>query len=345
MEQLPAEYVIDFENITTTGGLGRRSIRSRTLFETRAVDGSMGFRGRARVTSFLGWLRASQAILLEASIVPAFVGTAAAVGSGARFDALRLALILVSLVGIQVGANLFKGYYEGRERPGPAAAPGSWLAFDSGAASSTVDPAKVLRVGRTAFLVGIVAGIALVLLTQILILLAFGLAGAALAWSYSSPPLRLSYRGMGELSTFLAFGPIMTVGATVAFGGGGIRESVLASVVLGLLASAISFARSFPNRDEDASKGKRTPVTILGPQSARRIFYGLLFAPYLVGVAWVPVARGFLWIVTLIVCVLVIYRLLPGATSLRGMERIIAMTIATHALVGVALVYDLIAGS
>jgi 1,4-dihydroxy-2-naphthoate octaprenyltransferase len=135
------------------------------------------------------------------------------------------------------------------------------------------------------------------------------------------------------------------VGATVALGGDGIRDSLLASIVLGFLASAISFARYFPNREEDASKGKRTPITIFGPDTSRRIFYGLLFAPYLVGVAWVPVARGFLWIVTLIVCVLVIYRLFPAATSVRSLERIIALTIATHALVGVALVYDLIAGS
>lgn len=305
----------------------------------------MGFLARRRAVPFLAWLRASQAILLGASIVPALVGTAAAVGSGARFDPIRLGLILVSLIGIQVGANLFKVYYEGRDRRGPPAAPGSWLAFDSGVASGSLDPATVFRVGRAWFVAGVVAGLVLVLVTQIPILLAFGLVGAALAWSYSSPPLRLSYRGIGELSTFLAFGPIMTVGATVAFGGAGIHDSLLASLVLGLLASAIAFTRYFPNRDEDASKGKRTPVTILGPDTSRRVFYGLLFAPYLIGVAWVPIARGFLWIVTLIVCVLVIYRLVPGATSIRGMERIIAMTIATHALVGVALVYDLMAGS
>jgi 1,4-dihydroxy-2-naphthoate octaprenyltransferase len=298
-----------------------------------------------RVPQLLRWLRASQAILFEASIVPALVGMAAALGAGAGFDPVRLALILVSLVGIQAGANLFKGYYEGRDRCGPPSAQGSWLAFDSGVASVALDPSTVLRVGRACFLVGVVAGLAVVALAQAPILLAFGVAGAVLAWSYSSPPLQLSYRGIGELSTFLAFGPIMTVGATVAFGGAGIRDSLLASIVLGFLASAISFARYFPNRDEDASKGKRTPVTIFGPDTSRRIFYGLLFAPYLVGVVWVPVARGFLWIVTLIVCVLFIYRLFPAATSMRSWERIIALTIATHALVGVALVYDLIAGS
>src|SRR5205809_2978023 len=54
------------------------------------------------------WIRASQAILFEASILPAIVGTAAAIHGGAPFQAVSLGLILLSLVGIQAGANLLK---------------------------------------------------------------------------------------------------------------------------------------------------------------------------------------------------------------------------------------------
>jgi len=223
------------------------------------------------------WIRASQAILFEASILPAIVGTAAAIHGGAPFRAVPLGLILLSLIGIQAGANLLKGYFEGRDRSSPPSSPGSWFAFDSAAAVHlTRDPRTVLRLGRLSFAIGVGAGLLLVLLTMNLALLFFGIAGAVLAWSYSSPPLQLSYRGVGEISTFLAFGPIMTVGATVAFGGAGIRDSLFASVVLGLLASAISFARYFPNRAEDSEKGKRTPVTSLGFPGARRLFLGLL---------------------------------------------------------------------
>src|SRR5437773_1183354 len=165
----------------------------------------------------LDWIRASQAILFEASIVPAFVGTAAAVGAGASFEPFRFGLILVSLVGIQAGANLFKGFYEGQDRSAPPSSEGSWFAFDSAAATKlTRDPRTVLLVGYACFGLGALAGLGLVVLTRNPLLLAFGLAGAFLAWSYSSPPLKLSYRGIGEIATFLAFGPIMTVAATVA---------------------------------------------------------------------------------------------------------------------------------
>lgn len=291
----------------------------------------------------IAWVRASQAILFEASIVPAIAGTAAAVGSGAAFRPEYLGLILLSLVGIQAGANLFKGYYEGLDRSVPPSSPGAWFAFDSGAAIGlTRDPKTVLRAGRACFVVGVVAGLGLVAITANLVLLAFGLGGAVLAWSYSSPPLKLSYRGIGEISTFLAFGPIMTVGATVAFGGAGVESSVFASLILGFLAAAISFARYFPNREEDIAKGKRTPVTLLGVRRATVAFVALLLAPYLVGALWLVRGGGILWMPVSAVFVAFVGLSVWRAKGRSGGYRtVIALTIATHFLVGLSLIADL----
>jgi 1,4-dihydroxy-2-naphthoate octaprenyltransferase len=293
----------------------------------------------------VAWIRASQAILFEASIVPAIVGTAAAVHAGARFNAVWFGLIVVSLVGIQAGANLFKGFYEGRDRSVPPSSAGSWFAFDSAAATNlTAHPGDVLRIGRVCFAIGVAAGLLLVVLTSNAILFAFGIAGAILAWSYSSPPMQLSYRGIGEISTFLAFGPVMTLGATVAFGGAGLVESALASVVLGFLAAAISFARYFPNREEDASKGKRTPVTIFGFEKARRIFFGLLLAPLLFGILWYAFGGGILWIGLLLGASIAIVRTFPTQEKGARFDGVIAATIAAHIVVGLAIVVDLAMG-
>jgi len=291
----------------------------------------------------IAWVRASQTILFEASIVPALAGTAAAVGSGAAFRPEYLGLILLSLVGIQAGANLFKGYYEGLDRSVPPSSPGAWFAFDSGAAIGlTRDPKTVLRAGSVCFAVGIVAGLGLVAITANLVLLAFGLGGAVLAWSYSSPPLKLSYRGIGEISTFLSFGPIMTVGATVAFGGAGVESSAFASLTLGFLAAAISFARYFPNREEDLAKGKRTPVTLLGVRRATRAFVALLLAPYPVGALWLVRGGGILWMPILAVFVALIGLSLRRARGRSGEYRTaIALTIASHFVVGISLIAEL----
>ena len=293
----------------------------------------------------LEWIRASQAILFEASLVPASVGTATALRAGARFDGVWFVLILTSLVGIQAGANLFKGFFEGQGRSVGPASSGSWLAFDSGAATKlTRDPRKVLRIGQGCFALGAAAGLLLVLLTRNPVLLGFGVAGAILAWSYSSPPLQLSYRGAGEISTFIAFGPIMTIGATIAFGGPGLSESAFASMVLGFLAAAISFARYFPNRAEDASKGKRTPVTILGFERARRLFLSLMLAPLVVGFGWYLVGGGLLWILAFLGFAVAILRVFPRNEAMERLERVIAWTLAAHLFVGLAIIVDLAAG-
>src|SRR5438132_13111180 len=92
----------------------------------------------------------------------------------------------------------------------------------------------------------------------------------------------------------------MTVGATVVFGGAGLTRSIGASIVLGFLAAAISFARYFPNREEDRAKGKRTPVTILGECRATKVFDGLLLAPFPIGAPLLFLRGGGVWMILLV---------------------------------------------
>ena len=293
----------------------------------------------------VAWIRASQAVLFEASLVPACVGTAAAVAAGSPFNALDFLLILVSLVAIQAGANLLKGYYEAQERSVPPASAGSWVAFDSGAAVGLArDPRNVLRVAWVGLGLGVAAGLLLVAITRSLVLLAFGVAGFVLAWSYSSPPLQLSYRGIGELSTFFAFGPIMTVGATVAFGTQGVLGSFLASLILGFLAAGISYSRYFPNEAEDRSKGKHTPVTRLGPQKALSLLVILWWAP--LGVALLVYSQypPFVYALLPLPLLLGASATMPRALKAgRGFSVPIGLTVLAHIAAGVGLVLAFLA--
>lgn len=292
----------------------------------------------------IAWVRASQAVLFEAAIVPACVGTAAAAAAGSRFDPLYLSLILLSLVAIQAGANLLKGYYESQDRSVPPSSAGSWIAFDSGAAVGlATEPRTVLRVAWACMALGVAAGLALVALTRSPLLLAFGVAGFVLAWSYSSPPLRLSFRGIGELSTFLAFGPVMTVGATVAFGTAGVPVSLLASLILGFLAAAISFSRYFPNEPEDRAKGKRTPVTMFGTRRAASLLVGLWWAPLGITLLWISQDPRLLLAAGSIPLLILACALLPGSLSRsRPFSTAIGLTVLAHLLAGAGIVAALL---
>jgi 1,4-dihydroxy-2-naphthoate octaprenyltransferase len=165
--------------------------------------------------------------------------------------------------------------------------------FDAGALGRTGLPQEAARRATLAlFAGGALLGLVVVAATRDALLLLLGLGGAFLAYSYSGPPLKLSYRGVGEAATFLAFGPLMVWGAYRAQAPGGpwlagptqggvlflTWEAFWVGLAFGALAAMVSFARYFPAEEEDRKKGKRTPVVALGAARASRIFAALAAA-------------------------------------------------------------------
>jgi 1,4-dihydroxy-2-naphthoate octaprenyltransferase len=110
-----------------------------------------------------------------------------------------------------------------------------------------------------------------------------------LASQYSWPPLRLSYRYLGELVIFLLFGPALVMGGYYIQTG--IFPSVPAVVVslpFGLLVMAILFANEIPDYEVDRTAGKRTWVALSGHDRAY-IIYGVL-----IGLSMLAIAGGIL---------------------------------------------------
>jgi len=95
-----------------------------------------------------------------------------------------------------------------------------------------------------------------------------GLAGATLAFFYHAPPLRLAYRGFGELAVAISYGPIIAAGTYLVQRGYIDRDVILTSAPLGLAIMAFLWINEFPDSRADALAGKRTLVVRLGRQSA-----------------------------------------------------------------------------
>lgn len=70
-------------------------------------------------------------------------------------------------------------------------------------------------------------------------------------------PLRLSYRGLGELTVALAYGPLIAGGAYLVQRG---TAPGLVPLVLSLALGALLVANEFPDARADAWAGKRTLV-------------------------------------------------------------------------------------
>jgi 1,4-dihydroxy-2-naphthoate octaprenyltransferase len=135
-----------------------------------------------------------------------------------------------------------------------------------------------------------------------------GLAGLAIGWAYSAPPLQLNSRGVGEVC--VAAGMLLVVvGADFVQRGTLAQMPWLAGVPYALLATNILYINQFPDRAADRASGKLHWVARLQPAAAAW-GYGLLLllaALALLGVillgalplaaagaflAWIPAIRG-----------------------------------------------------
>jgi len=98
-----------------------------------------------------------------------------------------------------------------------------------------------------------------------------GSAALVLGWSYHGPPLRLAYRGFGELDVVLCYGPLIAL-ATYAILTHRYHTDVLwASLPLGLFIAAFLWVNEFPDYDADRGVGKNNLVVRLGKRRASRV--------------------------------------------------------------------------
>lgn len=129
-------------------------------------------------------------------------------------------------------------------------------------------------------------------------ILALGAIGMSLAWFYHGSSLKLSYRGLGELAVFLAYGPLVVCGTYLVQTGYLSTPLIHLSIILGLLVAAFLWINQFPDYLADLSAGKRNLVVRLGRPGASRWYMVILATAY----AWLllvaysfPESSGVLW--------------------------------------------------
>ncbi|MHA2209666.1 MAG: UbiA family prenyltransferase, partial [Candidatus Thorarchaeota archaeon] len=139
-----------------------------------------------------------------------------------------------------------------------------------------LSPREVLAGSFVAF--GIAVGIGLYLaFARDMLLLVFGIVGAASGFFYTAPPFRFVSRGYGEVFIGLNFGVLMVLGSyyvqvlTLAW------EPVIAALPLAILITAVLYINEFPDASADEAAGKLTIVVRLGKKRAAT-GYGILMA-------------------------------------------------------------------
>ena len=247
---------------------------------------------RPRLSLFWLALRTTRLPFLSATAVPVLLGIAVAASHGA-FNWWVALLTLVGGSFAHLAINVTNDIFD--TLSGADDANTTPTQFSGGSRVAIYDLVSIRGLSWLAlalFGAATAIGLVLVALTGHLVLVWIGIAGIAVGVAYTAPPLKLVYRGFGELAVAIGFGPIMLLGAYVAQTGRLAWEPLVLSLVPGILISLILFVNEIPDRRSDAETGKRTLPARLAPDVIRTGYVVAALAAF--GVIVAGVAGGLL---------------------------------------------------
>ena len=217
-------------------------------------------------------------------------------------------LALVVSLALQVGVNYANDYSDGIKgtddnRVGPTRL----------VASSLASAKSVKQAAFISFAVAAVVGLVLAQLTS-LWLIAVGAAAIFAAWTYTGSKRPYGYLGLGEISVFLFFGLVATIGSYYVQTERLTWQSFVVAIPMGLLACALLAINNLRDRAQDELVGKRTLAVRLGDSGARKLFIGLLLIAHLVTIA-IPAENTLLTLILLPQTIVIAKKVREGATG------------------------------
>ena len=222
------------------------------------------------------WIAGARPKTLPAAIAPVLVGTAFA---GYNATVLHTFLALIVALALQVGVNYANDYSDGikgtdADRIGPMRLVGS------GAATA----GSVKNAAFISFAIAAIAGLILASRTSWLLII-LGAICILAAWTYTGGPKPYGYQALGEVSVFIFFGVVATVGTYYVQTESVSREVLLASFAMGALACAILVLNNLRDLENDKSADKKTLAVVMGDQGTRDLYKWLMFFALAMSVA------------------------------------------------------------
>jgi 1,4-dihydroxy-2-naphthoate polyprenyltransferase len=212
---------------------------------------------------------------LYAGLLPYLLGAAWAYAMAGRFDVPAFWSGFFGVVLSVIGVEAFNEYFDARM--------GTDRVFNP--AELPPIPVAIFWIGTVAFACALAMGVYLTVHGGWPIL-AFALLGGAAAIFYEAPPIRWSYRGLGELVIALSYGPWMVLGSLYLHTGATSYGALWASFVPGLLIMSLAVVNAIPDFHQDRLVGKRNLVVRIGRRRAVWLYVGLA------GTALVVVVTG-----------------------------------------------------
>lgn len=192
--------------------------------------------------------------LLFAGLIPFALGQAIAWQDLHTFDIRIFFIALAGIAFVLVGVEAFNEY------------------FDAKIGTDRVFSLETKDVPRRTFFLGLgsftAAFCVMIFFTWRLgwPIAVFSMAGAIAACFYVTPPVKLAYRGLGEVAILISYGPMMTAGSYFIQTGRIDVSPFVASVVPALLILCVTIMNEVPDFYGDRIVGKRNITVRLGRQ-------------------------------------------------------------------------------
>lgn len=245
------------------------------------------------------WINGMRPKTLPASVAPVCVGTAAALVVRARLQddqcnsgcsatppdpnlvqatpgriiAVFILLVLLAL-SMQIAANFANDYSDGirgtDEKRGEAEAVSG---KPQRLVAAGVAPRKVLQSTMVAAGLTCIMGLAVMAITGHWWMILVGICCLAAGWFYVGGQHPYGYHGLGELSVFIFFGLVATLGTEYFLIGSVDLTGVLAACVCGLNSVGLLMLNNYRDIDSDRKSGKHTYAVLVGDKAARISIY------------------------------------------------------------------------
>jgi 1,4-dihydroxy-2-naphthoate octaprenyltransferase len=219
------------------------------------------------------WICSFRIKFLPQGVLPVLLGSLVAWIEHNQFDLTVFILAFVGSALVQIALTMLNDvldYIYGTDRTvTPKKNP-----FTGGSgvlADNILQPAEMLLVVAAFYAIAASIG-AYLMLNAGADLMGIILLGLFLSVFYSLKPLRLAFRGLGELAMLIGYGPTITLGAYYVQTGTFSPLAALAGMVPGLLMWSMILVNEIPDYLEDVSVAKLNLTVRLGPERVRWIY-------------------------------------------------------------------------
>jgi 1,4-dihydroxy-2-naphthoate octaprenyltransferase len=290
--------------IRKDGSTFNAKIRVTPTFANGKQHGQTGYCGVTEVieeevdppihfsTKLIKYLAIMRLPFISAVLMPAFIGGAYAYhyllnNPQASFSWSIFLLTVLGVALLHLGSNVMNDYFDVKDGT-DGLNNDYFLQFSGG--SRAIELGLITLEGTKRLGLGLIAAATLIgiFLTAVTgwPTLIIGLAGLAIGYLYTAPPVRLVARkGLGELGIALAFGPLVTLGVVYVLTQQILPMAFLIGLPAGLLTANILLINEFPDAASDAKTGKNHLVVTFGKEKSTFIYLAILLMAFITNIA------------------------------------------------------------